>query len=170
MAVSHFGGKKIFNYKFTFAITMSLIVLIILATILYTLFDIFASRAGNRIDANLSSVIFNGLGAILPLIIYTFYKFSKGAKLIATTSAGVVYSILAGVAIALFSILLIKIFEKGGLAYVIPLIYGGTVALASLTGWLLFKESVPGLQLLGIAVIVIGIALVIFSKMQAPVL
>jgi uncharacterized membrane protein len=147
---------------------MSLIVLIILATILYTLFDIFASKAGNRIDANLSSVIFNGLGAILPLIIYVFYKFSKGAKLIATTSSGIIYSVLAGIAIALFSILLIKVFEKGGLAYVVPLIYGGTVALVSLTGWLIFKESVSGLQILGIAVVVIGIGLIVFSKIQAP--
>ncbi len=149
---------------------MSLIVLIILATILYTLFDIFASRAGNRIDANLSPVIFNGLGAILPLIIYAFYKFSKGVKLIATTSSGVIYSVLAGVSIALFSILLIKIFEKGGLAYVVPLIYGGTVALASLTGWILFKESVSDPQIIGIVVVIVGIALIIISKVQVPAL
>ena len=149
---------------------MSLIVLIILATILYTLFDIFASKASNEIDANLSSVIFNGLGAILPLVIYVFYKFSKGAKLVTTTSSGITYSVLAGVAIAGFSVLLIKIFEKGGLAYVVPLIYGGTVVLASLTGWLIFKESVSGLQILGIAVVVIGIGLIVFSKMQVPAL
>ena len=149
---------------------MSLIVLIILATILYTLFDIFASKASSRIDANLSSVIFNGLGAILPLVIYVFYKFSKGARLVTTTSSGIIYSILAGVAIAGFSILLIKIFEKGGLAYVVPLIYGGTIVLASLTGWLIFKESVSGLQILGIAVVVIGIGLIVFSKMQVPAL
>ena len=149
---------------------MSLIVLIILATILYTLFDIFASRASNRIDANLSSVIFNGLGAILPLVIYCFYKLSKGAKLVATTSSGILYSVLAGLAIALFSILLIKIFEKGGLAYVVPLIYGGTVTLASLTGWLIFKESVSGLQILGITVVIIGIALIVFAKVQSPAL
>lgn len=150
-----------------YKIFMPLIVLIILATLLYALFGIFASRAGNKIDATLSSVIFNGFGAALPLVIYAFFKFTKGAKLIATTSSGIIYSVFAGIAIALFSILLIKIFEKGGLAYVIPLIYGGTIALASLAGWLLFKEAVSGLHLLGIAVIVIGIALVIVSKIQA---
>ncbi len=149
---------------------MLLIIFIILATILYTLFDIFASRAGNKIDANLSPVIFNGLGAILPLIIYAFYKFSKGAKLIATTSSGIIYSVLAGISIALFSILLIKIFEKGGLAYVVPLIYGGTVALASLTGWILFKESVSDPQIIGIVVVIVGIALIIISKVQVPAL
>lgn len=149
---------------------MSLIVLIILATILYTLFDIFASKASSGIDANLSSVIFNELGATLPLVIYIFYKFSKGTKLIATSSAGIIYSVLAGIAIALFSILLIKIFEKGGLAYVVPLIYGGTVALASLTEWLIFRESVSGLQILGIFVVIVGIGLIVFSKTQAPAL
>jgi uncharacterized membrane protein len=143
---------------------MLLIILITLATILYTLFDIFASRAGNKIDANLSTIIFNGLGAIVPLVIYSYYKISNGTKLIATTSSGIIYSILAGVAISFFSILLIKIFEKGGLAYVTPLIYGGTIALASLAGWLLFEESVSGLQLLGIVIIIIGITLVIISK------
>lgn len=145
---------------------MSLIILIILATIFYTLFDIFASRAGNKIDANLSSVIFNGIGAMLPLIIYVFYKLSKGAKFIPTTNSGIIYSTLAGIAIASFSILLIKVFEKGGLAYVTPLIYGGTVALTVLVGWLLFKESVSGLQLFGVGIIIIGITIIIFSKIQ----
>jgi|ERR1035437_10571781 uncharacterized membrane protein len=145
---------------------MPLIILIILATIFYTLFDIFASKAGNRVDANLSSVIFNALGALIPLAVYAYLKFAKGAKLIATSSSGVMYSLLAGISIAIFSILLIKTFEKGGLAYVIPLIYGGSVALASLAGWLIFRESVSALQMVGIAVIIVGIILVIVAKMQ----
>ncbi len=143
---------------------MSLLILILLATVFYTLFDIFASRAGGKVDANLSSVLFNSIGAILPLIIY-FYLKSKKTDLLPTTTSGIVASLAAGVSIALFSILLIKIFEKGGLAYVIPLIYGGSILLASLTGWLIFKESVSTLQLIGVFVIVVGIGLVIYSKM-----
>ncbi len=143
---------------------MPLIILIVFATVLYTLFDIFASRAGNQIDANLSAVIFNGLGAVLPLIIYAYFKLSKGNNLIPTSNAGLAYSGLAGVSIAAFSYLLIKIFEKGGLGYVIPLIYGGTIVLASLAGWLIFKEDVSVLQILGVAVVVIGIGLIVYSK------
>lgn len=145
---------------------MTLLTLIILATIFYTFFEIFTSRAGNRIDANLSAIIFNGLGAFIPIITYISLKFVKGTKLIAATTSGIIYSILAGVAIAVFSILLIKIFEKGGLAYVIPLIYGGSIVLASLTGWLIFKESISGLQTIGILIIITGIALVIIAKLQ----
>ncbi len=40
---------------------MGLLLLIILAIIFYTLFDIFASRASGKMDANLSSVIFNSI-------------------------------------------------------------------------------------------------------------
>ena len=144
---------------------MPLFVLIILATILYTLFDIFVSRMGNKIDEDLGAVIFNGIGAVLPLVAYIFYRFIKGEKLMPTTNEGMAYSLLAGVAIAAFSFLLIKIFEKGGLAYVVPMIYGGTVALASLAGWLLFKESVSVIQLVGILTIISGVALVIVSKL-----
>ncbi|MFA6071960.1 MAG: hypothetical protein WC810_25575, partial [Janthinobacterium sp.] len=136
----------------------------VLATVFYTLFDIFTSRAGNKIDANLSATIFNGLGALIPVTFYVFYKYTKGAKMMEATTAGIVYSILAGVSIALFSILLIKIFEKSGLTYVIPLIYGGTIVLASLAGWLFFKESITGLQTGGIIAILVGITMVILSK------
>jgi|WetSurMetagenome_2_1015567.scaffolds.fasta_scaffold250654_1 uncharacterized membrane protein len=145
---------------------MSLILLIIIATIAYTLFDIFSSRASNNIDANLSSFIFNGLGAIIPIFIYGFYKLSSGEKTITTNNSGILYSVLAGLAITVFSVFLIKIFEKGGLAYVVPLIFGGTIVLASLAGWLIFKESVSGLQITGILITIIGIALVVVAKME----
>lgn len=149
---------------------MELLILIILATIFYALFGIFTSRASGAIDANLSAVIFNGLGSVIPLLTYIFLKFIKGTKLIAISVPGIIYSILAGVAIAIFSVLLVKIFEKGGLAYVMPLIYGGIVVLGSLSGWLIFKESVSFLQIIGIAVIIVGIIIVIISKLQTSVI
>jgi uncharacterized membrane protein len=144
---------------------VGIIFLIILATIFYTLFDIFASKASGKMDANLSSVLFNGIGAILPLVIYGYLKLDKKVGLIPTTTSGITNSLLAGVSIAIFSILLIKIFEKGGLSYVVPLIYGGSILLASLFGWLVFKESVSTIQLIGIFIILLGIGIVIYSKM-----
>jgi len=141
----------------------SLLSLIALATLCYTLFDIFASQASSRIDANLSAIIFNGLGALVPLAAYLAAKWHRSPDT-RITMAGFVYSILAGIAIALFSILLIKIFERAGLAYVMPLIYGGSIALASLAGWLLFAEHVSWLQGAGIFLVVAGIGLVIAGK------
>lgn len=144
---------------------MELLILIGLAIIFYTLFDIFVSQASNKIDSNLSATIFNGLGTVLPIFLYVFYKHIKGQKLIPTSSAGLSYSIAAGISIAIFSILLIKIFEKGGLSYVVPLIYGGTVVLASLAGMLVFKEQVTFYGIAGIILVSAGIGFIVFSKL-----
>ena len=145
---------------------MSLLVLIILATVFYTLFEIFSAQSGGKIDSNLGPSIFNGLGAIIPIVSYIVYKIFKKEVLIPTTAAGVWYSVLAGVSIALFSILFVKIFEKGGeVSYAIPLIYGGSVVLASATGIFLFKETVSAMQVLGIIAVILGIGLIVVSKM-----
>ena len=148
---------------------MSLLALIVIATIFYALFDIFASRAGNAIDPNLSSVIFNGLGMVIPLVLFVLYKSVWGTQLVATTTSGLVYSVLAGISIAVFSVLLIKIFEQGGLAYVVPLIYGGTIVLTALVGWAFYQESVSWLQAVGILVIVVGITIIVVSKLKFAV-
>ena len=144
---------------------MALIILIGLAIIFYTLFDVFASRAGNKIDANLSSVIFNGIGALIPLAVYFWLK-TKNTTLIATNKSGLLYSLMAGISIAVFSILLIKIFEKGGLSYVVPLIYGGSLALAAFIGWTIYREPFSLLQLAGVLVILLGIVLIIISELN----
>ncbi len=142
---------------------MPLIVLIILATIFYTLYDAFAAKASGKIDPNVSSVLFNGLGAILPLAIYLILR-AKRTEIVATTKEGIIYSLLAGVAIALFSIIFIKVFEKGNLSYVVPLIYGGTIVLASIIGVFIFHDKINTLQASGLCVIAVGIAMVVFSK------
>jgi uncharacterized membrane protein len=72
---------------------------------------------------------------------------------------------LAGVAIAVFSILLIKAFEKGGLSYVVPVIYAGSILISALVGWLIFKEQFNTLGGIGVALILVGIVLVILSRL-----
>jgi transporter family protein len=142
---------------------MILALLITLATVSYTLFDFFASKASGQIDPNASAIIFNGLGALIPLAILALVRLG-GSNTLPTTREGMINSVLAGISIAFFSILLIKIFEKGGLAYVIPLIYGGSIILTSLLGWLLLKEKVSSFQLTGILVIALGIGMVVAAK------
>jgi uncharacterized membrane protein len=145
---------------------MILLVLIIFATIFYTLFDFFASRAGGQLDPNFSAVLFNGIGTLIPFVLYGFYKLTKGSQLLPTTKSGAINSILAGISIAIFSILLIKIFEKGGLSYVVPLIYGGTIVLATLLGWLVSKDQITAVQGWGIVVIAVGVGMVALGKLH----
>ncbi len=145
---------------------MELAVLLVCAVITYSLYGVFASQASNRIDATLASVVFNGLAFVIPFVIYVFYKFVRHDRLIPTTQTGLFYSLLAGIAIALFSILLVKLFEKGDVAYVMPVVYGGTIVVSSLVGWVYLKETVSLLQGVGIVVTLAGVLLVVLSRLS----
>jgi transporter family protein len=127
---------------------------------MYTLFGTFNAQAGGRIDAALSSVIFNGLAAALSLAVVLWQHFASTTPPVATRVSGVMYSILAGVAVGVFSILLIGIYGRGGeLSYVFPAIYGGAIALTAAIGWLVLKDTVTPLRVAGVFAIVVGIVL-----------
>ncbi len=141
---------------------MPLVALILFCTLSYSLFEIFAGLAGGKVDNWLAAVLYNGIGTVIPIIIYFISK-SKGK----TTTSGIIFAGLAGIAILLFSVILARIFNQGGnLSYVIPVVYGGAIVLSSLFGWLCLKEKVGGLQMLGLVLMVVGIAFVVISKIK----
>jgi uncharacterized membrane protein len=138
---------------------VSTTVLLILATLVYAAFGIFASQAGGRIDAKLSSGILNGIGAILPLAIWQLQRMTRGG-LIASSPSGVVFSILAGLAVGAFSIVLVTLYARGGeLSFVFPVIYGGAIALTAVIGWVALGDAFSWTRLGGVVAIVIGIGL-----------
>ncbi len=139
---------------------MILLILIIVATVIYSLFNVFVSKASGQINSSISAFIFNGIGALIPLTIYFLLKNSRKASLLPTTKIGVTYSLLAGVTIGIFSIIFIRIFQKGDLTYIVPIISGGTIIMTSLIGIILFKESVSLLQIVGIILATIGIVII----------
>jgi uncharacterized membrane protein len=141
-----------------------MIFLLILAVILYAIFITFVSRAGGKIDDGLGGFIFNGIGAVVPLVVFVAMRASHAKGMLPTSKNGVLYSVIAGVAIGLFTLVVMKIFQKGSLGYVMPIIYGGAVVLSSLAGWFLLSATVNALQVAGILLVVAGIVLVGISK------
>lgn len=133
--------------------------LLILATLTYAAFGILTSRAGGKIDPKLSSGILNGIGAILPLAIWQIQRMTRGGLIVSRTS-GLVFSLLAGLAVGVFSILLVTLYGRGGeLSFVFPVIYGGAIAIAAVVGWVALGDAFSWVHLGGVAGIVIGIGL-----------
>ncbi len=97
----------------------------------------------------MTNAIFNGMAGVIPLIVFAvLHKHNASGPV---TKQGIINSIIAGVFITIFSVLLVKIFGRGGnLAYVLPLVYGGAIVFGSVLGVLFLKESVTALQLLGV--------------------
>jgi uncharacterized membrane protein len=138
---------------------MSTTVLLVVATLVYAAFGILASQAGGRVDPKLSSAILNGVGAALPFALWQVQRMSREG-LIASQPLGLVYSVLAGLAVGVFSILLVTLYGRGGeLSFVFPTIYGGATALTAVFGWVILGDAFSWVRLLGVAGIVFGIAL-----------
>jgi uncharacterized membrane protein len=144
---------------------MEAIKYIIVATIFYSLFQIFSGQSSGKIDANLSASIFNGIGAMIPLVVYLIYNMIRNHESVPTTSKGIVYSVIAGLAIAVFSIALVKSFEKGAnISFVIPLVYGGSIVLTSIISNFWLSEKISNWHLIGLGLIAAGFVTIIISK------
>lgn len=144
---------------------MEILILIILCAIFYAVFEIFAGLAGGKVNDWLAAVLYNGIGTVVPLVVYLSLS-AKGK----TTWKGILYASIAGVGIMLFSILLARVFNKGGnLSYVIPAVYGSAIMLSALFGVIFLKEKLAWLHVLGLALMLIGVAFVVVSKLKSPV-
>jgi transporter family protein len=143
--------------------TQNIAVPIGLAIVAYALFGIFNAQAGGRIDAAVSSAIFNGLAALIALAVVVGQRLSDESPVVLRAS-GVVYSVLAGIAVGAFSIVLIRIYGRGGqLSFVFPTIYGGAIALAAIIGWLVLRDEVSVLRVAAVCLIVAGTGLLALS-------
>lgn len=143
--------------------SLSLNILIGVSILCYGGFLLLMSRAAGRIDPLLATFIYNCVAGVLPFIVY-FYGRVRGAPMMESTQAGMLYAVLSGVMLSAFSLVLLRIFDKGGVGYTVPLIYGGTIVFTSLVGWLVFKEQIPLLQGIGIVVMLAGMGLVVYSR------
>ena len=141
---------------------MQTIVLLAFCAVFYALFEIFAGLAGGKINDWLAAVLYNGTGTVIPLIVYISTT-TKGK----TTVRGAIYAGLAGVGIMLFSVLLARLFNRGGnLSYVIPTIYGAAIVISSIYGYIFLKEKIGNLQLMGLCFVVAGVFFIVLSKIR----
>ena len=139
---------------------MPVIGMIIICAIFYAAFEIFAGLAGGKVNSWLAAVLYNGIGTVIPLIVY-FATTAKGK----TTFKGIALASLAGVSIMLFSVLLANVFNKGGnLSYVIPTVYGIAIAISSLFGLFILKDKVTALEIVGLVLVVVGVTLIALSR------
>jgi drug/metabolite transporter (DMT)-like permease len=144
---------------------MPTIVLTILAAILYGIFGVLLARASLKINSSLVVVISNAIGTVLPLIVYAL---ASAKRQMPMSRDGILLSIIAGVLIAVFSILLTYIFSRAeNLSFVMPAIYGGAIVVGVLVGIVFYREqlSMPGI--VGVLFIVVGIGLIIWSRLHA---
>lgn len=134
---------------------------IIIATILYTVALIFITLSARHADTNLATAVTNLVSTVLPVIIVLPYL---NKKLVSDGKLGLIYAILGGIAIALYTLALTKSFAMNKVAIVSPIIYGGSIFLTAIISLILFKEKITQYQGIGLALLSIGILFILYAK------
>lgn len=138
---------------------MNWLLLAIITAFCFGLYNFFIKLASGSIHQMAGAVLLQlvaaGVGGILLLYIKSSTK-----QVVGITQTGVLYSCLAGLSVGLAEILTFYVFTKGAPASVgTPVIIGGSVVVAALLGWLVLREQLTLGQVMGVALIVAGVAL-----------
>lgn len=144
---------------------MNIYTTLIGAIIAYTAFGIFTAKAGGKINDILLALLTNGVATVMLLCMYVFSASKYAAP---PTRTGTFYAVLAGAAIGLFSWLLASLFGRAeNISFIMPVVYGATLVIGSLFGFIIFKDRFSAIGVLGLAVTAVGVGLIVYSRVHA---
>jgi drug/metabolite transporter (DMT)-like permease len=136
---------------------------IFVALATYTAAVLVGTAASRALNPVLLSGVVNSVSAILPLVLA--YPLLTRSTL-TESRYGIVLGIAAGILIAIFTIALNKSYAVNKVAIVSPIVFGGSIVLTSVIGSIIFKEHLSRLEMLGLAVVSVGIGLIIYAKIS----
>jgi drug/metabolite transporter (DMT)-like permease len=136
-------------------------VYIFIALIFYTIAIMFGTAASRHANSNLVAALTNLVAAVIPLVV-AIPILNK--KEIGEHKFGVVMALLAGVAIAIFAMAIIKSYSFNKVGIVVPIVFGGAIFLSTILSYFIFKEKVSQFQLAGLIILAVGFGLIIYAR------
>jgi multidrug transporter EmrE-like cation transporter len=101
------------------------------------------------------------VSAVIPFVVALPFLNKKN---VTSHKYGIVMAIIAGLAIALFSMALTKSYSLNKVGIVAPIVFGGAIVLSTLFSIIIFKDKTSSIELTGLAVVAVGIALIIYAR------
>lgn len=136
--------------------------MVAVAAFMFGMYNVFIKLSASHIEAVLGAVVLQFVAAFVGLALLVYLKLTGSH--IFSTPKGVSLAVGAGVAIGLVEILTFFIYGKGlEVAVGNPLIIGGSLVVTTGAGVLFMREDINGLQLLAIALIAAGVALMAWA-------
>ncbi len=80
---------------------------------------------------------------------------------------GVIMAVLGGICIAIFAMALNKSFTLNKVGIVAPVVFGGAILLSTVLSALVFKERITVLEGVGLAVLLVGMAIIVYARAMA---
>jgi len=136
---------------------------ILIALLAYSSATLVLTFANRHASVSIVNLVVNSMSAIIPAILVASQW--SGIKN-SGSRQGLVASVIAGVLISFFGLALGKAYATTNVAVVVPVVFGGSIVLSALGGVLFFKEKIEPLQLLGLCLVVIGLAVVVYARVR----
>jgi transporter family protein len=137
---------------------MNWLLLAVITAFCLGLYNFFIKLASGSIHQVAGAVLLQLVAAMVGGFLLLYIKSTR--QVVSISQTGVLYSCLAGLSVGVAEILTFYVFTKGAPASVgTPVIVGGSVAIAAMLGWLLLREQISLGQVLGVGLIVAGVAL-----------
>jgi len=153
---------------------MNSVLLLVAVTFLYAGYNLFVKVAGGYVpNANTSTVLATislQLAALFASISFLVFLSLRGGHTLALSPRVYTWSIAAGLCIGAAEILYFYLFRNMGATdampanIAIPTIVTGTVVITALASIFVFRESLSGLQAVGLAAVIIGIILIFLGR------
>lgn len=121
----------------------------------------FGALASRNANTNLVAGVINVVSALLPIALVVPIL---NAKTFADSKMGLIYAVIAGLLIALFTMALGKAYTENKVAIVSPLVFGGAIFLSTILGYFVLKEQVSRFQAFGLFLLAIGLGFIIYAR------
>jgi len=132
--------------------------LAVLAAVLYGLHQVFTRLAADRIGDGVGGFIVEA-SAALSILGYLAYLKATQHWTQPITSAGITWSLLAGVCVGAGTIAFFLLFQRGGPLSAVPMVLAGGAAIVAVVGFIAFREPVTRERVVGIALSIAGLYL-----------
>ncbi|TGE28533.1 EamA family transporter [Hymenobacter metallicola] len=137
---------------------MPWLALALLTAFCLALYNFFIKLASDQLPAAVGAVVLQLVAAVLGAV--WLLKLKLQGQPLPISGQGLLLATLAGVGVGLAEILTFVVFSRGVPSSVgTPVIVGGSVLLTALLGLVVLRETLSWSQALGLASIVVGIAL-----------
>lgn len=136
---------------------------LVLATILFGILNLTAAAASRHLNTNIATLLINAVAVVVPLAV-AIPAIAK--KSMANEKFGIVMAIITGLLIGLYALAANKSYTLNKVSIVVPVIFGGSIFIAAIISLIVFKEKLNSYEIAGLVLVLLGLILIIFSRLQ----
>lgn len=134
---------------------------LILALLLFTALNLVAAAASRNANTNLVSFL-TAIGSLVIPFIVVLPALAR--QTFQSQKFGVWMALLTGLLVGLYALAVNKSFTQNKIVIITPVVFGGAILLTTIFSYFIFKEKISPLEGIGLMLVLIGLAVIIYAR------